>query len=273
MTPAWRAGLTAMSMRETIHDCFLTVPSTPHTPNHGGRSGERARAAPRRPCQPRLRRGRGGSQGTGVRPRRGAVPVAPRGAAGRRARVRGARRLPALRGRRRRRLQPGAGAGARRPGDGGERWKLGAPCGPGGLPARSPGRAPTAPPARRPHARQHAEALALAKRAVALRPGCGRLRHALGRVLEKADPPRWAEAADAYERACEKEPGSVQVCVWGGGGVSASRGRSSLERPGKARCGRQRPPPIPRPPPNPADHQTPPTTNPRTRCCSTGRAR
>jgi lipopolysaccharide biosynthesis regulator YciM len=61
------------------------------------------------------------------------------------------------------------------------------------------------------NAPQYDEALPLARRAVQLSPGCARLRHALGRVHEKADPPQWAAAADAYERACEKDPSNVQV--------------------------------------------------------------
>jgi hypothetical protein len=59
--------------------------------------------------------------------------------------------------------------------------------------------------------KQYDEALRLARRAVQLWPSCARLRHALGRVHEKGAPPRWAEAAEAYGRACDKDPNNVQV--------------------------------------------------------------
>lgn len=62
----------------------------------------------------------------------------------------------------------------------------------------------------------HAEAVALAKRAVQLRPSCPKMRHALGRVYEKGGAPRWREAADAYERACEKPGATADMFMdWG----------------------------------------------------------
>lgn len=68
---------------------------------------------------------------------------------------------------------------------------------------------------------QQDAALALARRAIQLAPADARLRATLARLYEKAE--RWAEAADTYERACEKEPSSVQVM-----GAQGGQGRQGV---------------------------------------------
>jgi len=93
-------------------------------------------------------------------------------------------------------------------------------------PAPSHQTKPCPPPQNR--TQQHAEAVCLARQAVQLQPSCARLRHTLGRVHEKARPPRWAEAADAYSHACEKDPRNVQMLL------DLARVLKELDRHGRA---------------------------------------
>lgn len=64
---------------------------------------------------------------------------------------------------------------------------------------------------------QYDEALRLVKAAIQLAPANARYRRSLGIVYETAE--QWPQAADAYERAIEKQPSDVLVrrrlcCSW-----------------------------------------------------------
>lgn len=60
-----------------------------------------------------------------------------------------------------------------------------------------------------PHA-QYQEALGYVKSAIQLAPANARYRRSLGVVHESAE--QWLAAADAFERAIEKQPTDKQVC-------------------------------------------------------------